>query len=203
MKRTSLVINIVLALAVIALYILHFTGTGSSKTNNEATDLSSGETAKSDIYYVQIDSVISNFDMAKDLSGEFETKFNASDATLKSKQEAYQREVNDFQYKYQRQLITRSETESLQRQLMAKEQDLVRLQQQLTNEINEQQVVMNRKVINAIMEYMKENSSQYNYKYVLATSFGTNILYANDSLDITQSVIKGLNEKYQKEKAKK
>ena len=59
---------------------------------------------------------------------------------------------------------------------------------------------MNRQVINAIMEYLKENSSQLNYKYVLGTSFGGNILYANDSLDITRNIIKGLNEKYQQTK---
>jgi hypothetical protein len=37
---------------------------------------------------------------------------------------------------------------------------------------------------------------------VLGTSFGGNILYANDSLDITSNVVKGLNEKYQQDKKK-
>lgn len=203
MKNYSLILNIVLAIAVIALYILHFTGIGASSPKNIVNGTSSGAAIGSDIYYVQIDSVISNFNMAKDLSGQLETKFNSSDATLKSRQESYQKEVSDFQYKVQRQLITRSDAENLQRQLIAKEQDLLRLQQDLTGEINEQQIVMNRQVINAIMEYMKENSADYNYKYVLATSFGNNVLYANDSLDITRNVINGLNEKYNKEKGRK
>lgn len=203
MKIHSLILNIVLALAVVALYILHFTGTGVSSKKRSEAGASAGSIKGSDIYYVQIDSVISNFDMAKDLSGQLETKFNASDATLKTRQEAFQRDYTDFQNKVQRGLVTRSDAENLQRQLAAKEQDLVRLQQDLTSEINEQQAVMNRQVINAIMEYMKENSSEYNYKYVLATSFGNNVLYANDSLDITKSVIAGLNEKYNREKEKK
>ncbi len=203
MKRLSLVLNIVLALALIALYILHFTGIGTKSQKKSESGSLSGAVIGSDIYYVQIDSVISNFDMAKDLSGDLETKFNSSDATLKSRQESYQKEVSDFQYKVQRQLITRTDAQNLEQQLYAKQQDLLRLQQELTDEINEQQVVMNRQVINAIMEYMKENSSQYNYKYVLATSFGNNVLYANDSLDITKNVIVGLNEKYGKEKTQK
>ena len=62
---------------------------------------------------------------------------------------------------------------------------------------------MNRQVINAIMEYLKKNSTQLNYKYVLGTSFGGNILYANDSLDITQHIIVGLNEDYQQSKKNK
>lgn len=202
MKRISLVINIVLAVAVIVLYILFFTGTGSKNIKNEAGS-GTGVRAGSDIYYVQIDSVLSNYDMAKDLAGQLETKFTSSDATLKSKQESYQKEVNDYQYKVQRGLVTRADAQNLEQQLYAKQQDLVNLQQNLSEEINEQQIVMNRQVIDAIMQYMKESSEQYNYEYVLATSFGTNVLYANDSLDITKSVIAGLNEKYNKEKKDK
>jgi outer membrane protein len=203
MKRVSLVLNIVLAVAVIVLYVLYFTGTGMSKNSKNDASSASGVKAGSDIFYVQIDSVISNFDMAKDLSGELESKFNNSDAQLKSRQTAYQKEVNDYQYKAQRGLITRSDAQNIEQQLYVKQQDLVTLQQNLTNEINEQQAVMNRQVINAIIEYMKENSAKFNYKYVLATSFGNNVLYANDSLDITKSVIAGLNEKYKNEKKQK
>ncbi|MBN1144461.1 MAG: OmpH family outer membrane protein [Bacteroidales bacterium] len=203
MKRISLLLNIVLALAVVALYILHFTGIGTGRKSNSEVSLASGSATGNSIFYVQIDSVISNFDMANDLSGELESKFNSSDATLKSKQESYQKEVNDYQYKMQRGLITRSDAQNIEQQLYAKQQDLMKLQQDLTAEINEKQVVMNRQVIDAIMEYLKENSTQYNYKYVLGTSFGGNILYANDSLDITRSITEGLNTKYAGTKEKK
>jgi outer membrane protein len=202
MKRLSLVLNIVLAIAVIALYILYFTGTGAGRGNKSEAGLASGMAGGNNIFYVQIDSVISQFDMATDLSGELESKYNSSEAAFQAKQEAYQRDVNDYQYKVQRGLVTRSDAQTIEQQLYAKQQDLVRLQQELTNEITEKQAVMNRQVINSIMEYLKENSTQLNYKYVLGTSFGGNILYANDSLDITSNVVKGLNEKYQQDKKK-
>lgn len=202
MKRLSLVLNIVLAIAVIALYILHFTGIGIGHGKNADTGMAAGLASGSNIFYVQIDSVISQFDMATDLSGELESKYNSSEAAFQAKQEAYQRDVNDYQYKVQRGLVTRSDAQTIEQQLYAKQQDLVRLQQELTNEITEKQAVMNRQVINSIMEYLKENSAELNYKYVLGTSFGGNILYANDSLDITGNVVKGLNEKYQQDKKK-
>jgi outer membrane protein len=146
MKRLSLVLNIVLALAVISLYILHFTGIGAGKKTKAEAALNSGSFDGSNIYYVQIDSVISNFNMAKDLSGELESKFNSSDAALKSKQESYQKDVNDYQYKAQRGLITRSDAQTIEQQLYAKQQDLVQLQQELSAEINEKQTVINRKI---------------------------------------------------------
>jgi len=202
MKRLQLILNIVLAVAVITLFVLHFTGAGFSKKNRTEAGIIGGTADGSDIFYVQIDSVISQFDMATDLSGELESKYKSSEAAFQSKQEAYQRDVNDYQYKVQRGLVTRSEAQTIEQQLSNKQQDLLKLQQDLTSEINEKQTVMNRQVINAIMEYLKENSSQLSYKYVLGTSFGGNILYANDSLDITPGIVKGLNEKYQQEKKK-
>ncbi len=201
MKKLSLVLNIVLALAVVVLFVLHFTGIGAS-SKSAAASLPAGATGSNSIFYVQIDSVINNFDMATDLSGELESKYNASEAEFQSKQKAYQNDLNDYQYKAQRGLITRSEAQQIEQQLYAKQQSLLQLQQQLSTEIGEKQTVMNRQVINAIMDYLKKNSKELNYKYVLGTSFGGNILYANDSLDITPAIIKGLNEDYKNSKTK-
>jgi outer membrane protein len=204
MKRTSLIINVVLAVAVIVLYLLYFTGTGKkSVSGNNLTNDAAGLVNSGNVYYVQIDTVISKFDMATDLLGQLETKYNSSDATLKARQQSFQKEVNDYQYKVQRQLLTRTDMATTEQQLNAKQQDLVQLQQNLSNDFAEQQAVMNRQVIEAIMQYLKENSTKYNYKYVLATTFGSTVLYANDSLDITKSVIAGLNENYKKEKESK
>jgi outer membrane protein len=202
MKRLPLLLNILLALAVAVLYVLHFTGIGAGKKNKSEAGFASGIADGSAIFYVQIDSVISKFDMATDLSAELESKYTSSEAAFQSKQEAYQKDVNDYQYKAQRGLITRSDAQTIEQQLYNKQQDLLKLQQDLTTEISEKQAVMNRQVINSIMEYLKENSAQFNYKYVLGTSFGGNILYANDSLDITENIVTGLNEKYQLDKKK-
>ncbi len=202
MKRLPLILNIVLAVAVVALYVLYFTGIGSPKKNSSFEGLPAGSANGGSIFYVQIDSVLSHFDMATDLSGELQSKFNASEAEFQAKQKAYQNDVNDYQYKAQRGLITRSEAQTTEQELYAKQQNLAKLQQDLTQDLQEKQTVMNRQVINAIMEYLKQNSSQLNYKYVLGTSFGGNILYANDSLDITKNIVTGLNQNYQETKKK-
>jgi len=202
MKRLPLILNIVLAVAVVALYVLYFTGICSPKKNTSFEGLPAGSANSGSIFYVQIDSVLNNFDMATDLSGELQGKFTASESEFQAKQKAYQNDLNDYQYKAQRGLITRSEAQAAEQDLYAKQQNLAKLQQDLSTDLQEKQAVMNRQVINAIMEYLKQNSSQLNYKYVLGTSFGGNILYANDSLDITKNIIQGLNENYQATKTK-
>jgi len=199
MKRLPLILNIVLASAVALLYVLHFTGIGTSG-KKASGGLPAGLADGSSIFYVQIDTVLNHFDMATDLTDELQKKLSASEAEFQDKQKSYQNDVNDYQYKAQRGLITRSEAQTIEQQLYAKQQNLVQLQQQLSQDLNEKQTVMNRQVINAIMEYLKKNSSQLDYKYVLGTSFGGNILYANDSLDITRNIISGLNAEYQQNK---
>jgi outer membrane protein len=202
MKRLPLILNIVLAVAVAVLYVLHFTGIGTSKKSTSGLGTTNGLADAGSIFYVQIDSVLRHFDMATDLSGELQIKYNASQAEFQDKQKAYQNDVNDYQYKAQRGLITRSEAQTIEQDLYNKQQNLVKLQQDLSQDLSEKQSVMNRQVINAIMEYLKNNNAQLNYKYVLGTSFGGNILYANDSLDITKHIISGLNENYKQNKKK-
>jgi outer membrane protein len=108
----------------------------------------------------------------------------------------------DYQNKVQKGLVTRREAAELEQQLMGEQQSLLQLRDQLTLQLQEEEQVSNRKLINAIMEYLKEYNSELNYQFIFSNSFGDNVLFANDQLDITYTVLPGLNEKYRAEKAK-
>lgn len=198
MKKLQLIVNIVLALGIAGLYILYFTGIGAAERSRGFTS-SIAPVEDEQIFFVQIDTVLANYDMAIDLADELERSFQSSDAEFAAQQSAYQQEVTDYQDKFNRGLITRSEATNIEQQLYVRQQELLQLQQTLSDELTEQQNVMNRRLIDAIMQYLNENSQNYNYRYVLGTSFGGNILYAHNSLDITQSVITGLNEEYREQ----
>ena len=73
MKKVNLILNIVLVLAVAALYVLHFTG--NSKTENTASTEDSRITAGSgDIVYINLDTLVNQYDMYNDLRTELESK---------------------------------------------------------------------------------------------------------------------------------
>ncbi|MBN2482563.1 MAG: OmpH family outer membrane protein [Bacteroidales bacterium] len=199
MKKLQLIVNIIFALAIAGLYVIFFTGIAGNKT--KPGDLTAGVAPVEDsqIFYVQIDTVLANYDMAIDMADELEKSFQSSDAEFATRQNAYQKEVTDYQDRYNRGLLTRSEATNIEQQLYTKQQELLAFQQSLSDDLTEQQTVMNRQLIDAIMQYLNVHSQEYNYRYVLGTSFGGNILYANESLDITQSVIDGLNEAYREQ----
>lgn len=198
MKKSSLIINVVLIIAVIALYVLHFTGTGTSKTSKSegGTELST-EIPEGGIVYLDIDSVLKNYDMYADISAELESKLKTKDAELKSKQRTFEKSVADFQNKISKGLVTRTEAASIEQNLQVEQQTLLQLQQQMQYELAEEEQVSQRKVLNAIMEYLKTLEDEQQFQFVLGNSFGGNILYANSDLNITNVVIEGLNAEYQ------
>jgi outer membrane protein len=196
MKKLQLIVNVILILAIGGLYVLFLTGNKSSKGSRDDASDNAVSAGNDQIVFVQIDSVLAKYDMAIDLADELQKSFQSSDAEFASQQDAYQKQVNDYQDRYNKGLITRSEATNIEQQLYTRQQQLLQLQQSLSDDLTEKQNVMNRQLIDAIMQYLNENRTQYNYRYVLGTSFGGNILYAHDSLDITDDVIAGLNEEY-------
>ena len=202
MKKLPLILSAVSLVAVIVLYILYFTGGKSHRSSDATGGLLSGDKAVAgEIVFIDIDSVLNNYDMYVDYNDEFERKAKISEAELVSKQKTYQKDVNDYQYKAQRGLITRAEDQQIQQQLYAQQQNLLKLQQDLQSELAEQEQVTVTLVLNSITEYLKEIQPKYNYKFVFANRLnGGSIFYGSEDLDITREVIQGLNEKYNRVK---
>jgi outer membrane protein len=202
MKKSWLIINIVLIAAVAALYILYFARgktVSKGKTEQPEASLNTDDFSK-DIYYINFDTVLAHYDMYLDLQDQLEKMAKTSEAELAAKDKAFQKEVADYQSQMQKGLLLRSEAQEREQQLATIQQQLLKLQENLRLDLTEQQVVANRKVLDSIMKYLAEIQHEYNYKIVLGTQFGGGVLYADEDLDITQRVIKGLNEKYKKER---
>jgi outer membrane protein len=197
MKKSSLIINVILAVAVVALYILHFTsGNATGISSSEAT--SSSEIDKGGIVYINIDSVLTNYAMYEEIIEELQSKLSVREAELQSKERKLQQNFADYQNKAQKGLITRSEAAQIEQNLQVEQQQLMQLQQQMQFEMAEEEQVSQRKVLNSIMEYLSSLEAEKNYEFVLGTTFGGNVLYANDNLNITEEVIEGLNKEHTK-----
>lgn len=205
MKKSWLIVNIIVIAAVAALYILFFTG-GKTISKGESgqsdSGLNAGDFSKA-IYYINFDTVLANYDMYLDLQDQLEKMAKTSEAELAAKDKAFQKEVADYQTQMQKGLLLRSEAQEREQQLATIQQQLLNLQENLRLDLTEQQLVANRKVLDSIMKYLAEIQHEYNYKIVLGTQFGGGVLYADKELDITQRVIKGLNENYKKVRERK
>lgn len=197
MKKTNLIINVVLLVAVAVLYVLHFT---SSKNETAVADagpaLSDSSQHSGVIAYVDIDTLLNKYDLFFDMKKQFGEKQKRLEADMAGKSKAYEKSVIDFQDKVQKGLLTRSQAEQVQQQLMGEQQNLLQYRDKLTMQLGEEEQVMNRQLINEIEVYLKEFNKDGRYQYILSNTYGGNLLYKPEGLNITEQVLKGLNESY-------
>ncbi len=198
MKRLSVILYVVLFLAVAGLYFLHFSGNKpvkKSETGNKSVS-SPGQ----GIAYINIDSVIFKFNMFLDRRNDLIAKQKSAEAELNSKGTEYQRGAKDYQDKVNKGLVTRATAAQMEQSLVQQQQELVSLRDKLQQNLAEEEQVMNRQVLEYITKFLEENRSDYNYQYILGKSFGSVVLYGDNSLDITQKVLDAINTKYKGEK---
>jgi outer membrane protein len=128
-----------------------------------------------------------------------EEKQKKMEDELALKKSNYEKSVMDYQDKAKKGLLLRSEAEKIEQQLAYDQQYLYKISNDMQSQLADETQRENRKLIYAIMDYLKEYNKTGYYQYIFSYAFGSNLLYANDSLNITNAVLKGLNEKYRKE----
>jgi outer membrane protein len=199
MKKITIVLFSVLFLATAFLYVLYFTGNGKNKQGTKAESASVQSDAQG-IAFVNIDSVIYNFDMFTDRREDLLEKQKKAEAELNSKGTQYEKNAKDFQDKVNKGLVTRATAAEMEQSLLQQQQELINLRDNLQTNLMEEEQVMNRQIIEYITSYLEANRSDYNYQYILGKTFGSVVLYGDTALDITNRVTEALNNKYRVEK---
>ncbi len=201
MKNISLIVNTVLVIAVGVLYYLHFS---SSKPEDSGKAINISVPVKdikpTSVAYVNSDSLLNKYEYYKKIKADFEAKQARLESELTSKEQALRNEASSYQQKAQ--TMTESELKDLQERFAKKEQELLQYKDKKVKELTEEQQKQNELLYNKVTGFLKEHS-QNKFKYVLGYSKDGNILYADDSLNITNQVIEGLNSEYKASKEKK
>jgi outer membrane protein len=209
-KNTQNIINIALALAVVALFILHFTGNHTQTAGNDAeTGLAVDTLLKNNeatagkpltIVYVNIDSLHQNYLLYEDLINQLRKKQEQYQRELDAKMKAFEKEVINFQETAR--FMSQTEGQLKQAELQEKEQKLYEMKMNLEQKFAQEEVALNNKLMKSIYDYLEEYNKEKQYDYILGHAGLGNILLANKELDITKEVVDGLNAKYKAEQAK-
>ena len=204
MKNTSLILSIISLVAVIALGIISFTGKGS------ASEAKSGENAPAAgsgaIVYFNLDRVLNEYDMANDLRSVVESKAQGIQEEVNRRVNKLQNDVNSFQEKINKGLITRSVAEVQGQKLEQQRNDFNNFANQKNQEIAEEQQVMMNNIGDAIKTFLDKYASDNSYAMVIATQgdiLPAPVAAADSSLDVTDDIIVKLNDEYVKTKSKK
>jgi outer membrane protein len=194
MKGTSLIVSIVLFVAVAVLYVLHFTGLGNSSAEISEQNVRQSEPGGLRIAYVKADSVLLNYDLAQDLHDDFAKKQEAYTSEYGTKRQSFEKEAAAFQEKVQRGgFLTEQRAIQERDRLMGKEQEILKLDQDLSTKLAELQTANNQQLLDSLMSYIELLNAKQQYDYIFSAS---NILIGDEAHNLTSEVLKALNERY-------
>ncbi len=165
-----------------------------SKMDEQPVATGSGEGMK--IAYVEVDSLMTQYDFAKDYSVTLQKKSNNARNTLTQKGNALQAAVNNFQQKLNNNgFQSREQAASVQAAIERQQRDLQELQARLENELASETAKFNEALRDSLQNFLKLYNKDKHFDLILSKA-GDNILLAEKRYDITMDVINGLNKHY-------
>ena len=199
MKKASLIYQVISGIAIVVLFVLHFSSNNTSDVANPLSLISDSTTVIGDgslTVYVNGDSLLEKYDYFKKAKKDFEIKSTRTENEIKSRQSALEREFAAYQQTAAS--MTTEQRAKTEENLMRKEQSLREFSEEAALKFQEEQNKFNEELFDKVASFLKEYCKNKNYKIVLNYTKGTTILYAHESLDITEEVLAGLNEEYNK-----
>jgi outer membrane protein len=155
------------------------------------------------IAYVEVDSLMTQYEFCKEFTLTLQKKSNNARNTLNQKGQQLQSAAANFQQKLQNNGFTsREQAESQQAAIQRQQQSLQELQARLENELAQETAKYNEALRDSLMNFLNAYNKDKKYDLIL-TKQGDNILYAAKRFDITNDVINGLNKRYKKAPAAK
>lgn len=200
MNKTQIVVDAILAVAVIALFTLFFTWKPAEQAVASAENVvvAGGNLP---IAYLNIDSVLTQYQFAIEASDKLMTKQEDARLKLNTKARTLQSEAADFQRKLENgAFMSRDRAEQKQQELLKKQNDLQELEAKLTNDIMLENQKLNMQLADTINNFLREFNADGRYQVIFANAGKDNILQAADGYDITAEVVEALNTRYNKKK---
>ena len=194
MKNLSLILNIVLLVAVVILYVLHFSPS-RVQPNSSSSDTS---TVNLQLAYINSDSVLKHYDYLKVNRDQLETKTKKMDQDLRNRTTGLQNEITAYQRNVSS--MTLGQARALEEDLGKKQQNLQLYQQSLQQQLMQEEAKLNKELYDRITTFLKKYGQQKGLQVVLKFDPTSDVLYGRESLDITKDVIEGLNVAYETEK---
>ncbi len=195
MKIFNLVSNIVIIVAFVLVWILH---PQSTNDNVSAPPSDSTSCQHLPVAYVNIDSIIMNYQLAIDLNEELMKQQEDARTDLTAKARKLEGEMATFQRKVENNgFLTMERAQSEQQRLLGEQQKLEEMQQRLSNELALKQQDLNEQVMEAITGYVKEYNQEAKYEMIYTQTGGIGtVLLAGSGYNITAPILTALNEKY-------
>ena len=183
-----------LAAAVIALFVLHFTGNNKkAPVVQKPVEVGTGE-----VVYINIDSVNEKYEMVKILKDTLEAEQQKQEVIFNNRQKALENKAANFEKNYSSGSLTPQQAQYAQQSL---QEESTRLQRDYSNYMEDFQTryaAALEQMADSLKAAAKRVNALYNASYIFTYQDGGQLLYADPAHDITNEVIEELNRSFKK-----
>jgi outer membrane protein len=199
MKQLSLILNGVLIIAVGVLYFLHFSAGNKQSPSTAQAVNANAEGVK--VAYINMDSILLKYNLSVELNEALLGKKENMRSKLEKDMKDFEKEAQLFQDKLQRGIfLNQQRAEEAQQKLVMRQKELQNLEMDYTNQLAQDQGRMNTQLFDSVTNFINSYNADQKFDIILGHQLGGNMLYGADQLDITQDILKGLNEAYTNKK---
>ncbi|MDR0371323.1 MAG: OmpH family outer membrane protein [Prevotellaceae bacterium] len=200
MKNLSLIFNAILAIAVIVLFVLVLGGKSKETDNKtESGSTKNIESEKLPVAYINVDSLLINYQFAKDANEALIKKEEDARLKINTGARQLQDKMNEFQRKLENNaFLSRERSEQEQTKIMKEQQQLQELDAKLSQELIQEQQKMNMAIFDSINNFLAEYNKDKRFDLILGTTAGGTILQGDDRYNITLEVTNLLNQRMSK-----
>lgn len=153
-----------------------------------------GRTMK--VVYVDNGVLMTKYEGMKDARKEYEKKAAVWQANADTLVSEWEKELKS--YEKERSRMSAKERELKEQLLGNKQQQITQYREAVQMKAREEEQKMTQTVLNEVNEYITQYGKRNRYSFILGATGMGNIVYANKSKDITEKILKGLNEVYNK-----
>jgi outer membrane protein len=149
------------------------------------------------VAYVNVDSLLQNYNYSKDLNERIMKMQEDVRLDLTQRSKALESEMADFEKKYNNNaFLTRERAEQEAARLQKKQQDLQTYANKKDQELANKQMELNTELRDSIISQLEEFNKTKGYQIIFSNTMGDNILLANPAYDITAEFLEVLNKNY-------
>ncbi|MCD6367065.1 MAG: OmpH family outer membrane protein [Bacteroidales bacterium] len=201
MKNLNIIFNTVLLAAVIVLFLLYFNLKKRTSTTQEQQQVNTVITANTNTptnfktAYINVDTLLSNYKLYKKLQDDLVAKQKSMEVTINQKSVQLQKEAAVFQQKIQtNSFLSQESAQQQEKELYQKQQNLMDLKDKLSNDLVFESQKMQKQLLDTVTLFLKDYNKQLGNTFIFNSG---SFLYSDEQYNITDTVIKMLNTRYE------
>ncbi|HEX8577401.1 MAG TPA: OmpH family outer membrane protein [Flavobacterium sp.] len=150
--------------------------------------------------YVDTSKLLEEYTEAKDIQAKYKNKSTEMGRELELEIKRFKADAENFQRNAQAngQAWAQQNGAALQK----REQQLQYAQQSMVQQLQQEMGVEMDTLVSGVKKFIKSYGKEKGYSYIYGTGENATVLYAEDKYDITNDIVKQLNDRYKKEAKK-